>query len=846
MKRQWCLWWLGMMLMVSGVHANDQQRYLAYLQLNLSRAADAELDMMEEAVKAGCNAVHLTIHWDYVYPSATSQPDWKKYDSQIALAQKLGVKVALRIYLGRNEGRIAGFMSNDERQRDQQGRALVSGYASTYFSFASQPAVDKGNSFIKEVCERYKTAQEQGIISWVSVCLTPTQETGYFFENSPEGYAQPTVFDYSPAMKREFRIWLSRKYTKIARLNVFWQTDYKDFQEVEPQTALANRDQVFWGQAGKDWYVFRHAIFKQFIEQTTRAIKNVHSGYRVITDFGSVFDQLSAVCGSVAFRDLNAGTDGVKINNDVRYDHRFSMDILRSNVLPNQWILNEVFPDFRAQKASELITQQFDESYAHGARWISVVLGTKEVLEQAKPILKSTATKWLSAPFVDVLPKAYMTYNLSRVLEFGYFSGGVYGEWANRAGPESNRSPVNIRMIEDILADSLQGAINRPPYVKNPLPTKTIKVNSPFSYRLSSEVFVDVDGAISSVALQGQPSWLRFSNGIFSGTPTQTGIYTFTVRATDDDGAIVETTFTIIVDNLGRFNQAPTLRKRISNAEGLYKQPFILSISDSTFVDLDGFISRMEVIGLPAWAQYRKGEIRGLADTVGVYSLRVRGYDDEDAVVETSFTITINYPTVYFDLIQAGKPGQRFLIKRLQPKEQLLQHQLPTAVNVYANCDAVFDAFDLEITGAQYQKTSTTSSPFSLYEGDAGLPVTAGKYFLRGKAYFRKQLIASTEYELDFLPSDPVSKQPISVEDWSVFPNPATDFVHLKHPSGKLSSPRFVTLLGQEITVPEETMYRSGTQISFNLRQLRLGAGIYFLKLQLEDATWKVFRVVKY
>ena len=298
MKRQWCLWWLGMMLMVSGVYANDQQRYLAYLQLNLSRAADAELDMMEEAVKAGCNAVHLTIHWDYVYPSATSQPDWKKYDSQIALAQKLGVKVALRIYLGRNEGRIAGFMSNEERQRDQQGRALVSGYASTYFSFASQPAVDKGNSFIKEVCERYKTAQEQGIISWVSVCLTPTQETGYFFENSSEGYPHPTVFDYSPAMKREFRIWLSRKYTKIARLNVFWQTEYKDFQEVEPPTALANRDQVFWGQAGKDWYVFRHAIFKQFIEQTTRTIKNVHSGYRVITDFGSVFDQLSAVCGS--------------------------------------------------------------------------------------------------------------------------------------------------------------------------------------------------------------------------------------------------------------------------------------------------------------------------------------------------------------------------------------------------------------------------------------------------------------------------------------------------------------------------------------------------------------------
>ena len=100
-------------------------------------------------------------------------------------------------------------------------------------------------------------------------------------------------------------------------------------------------------------------------------------------------------------------------------------------------------------------------------------------------------------------------------------------------------------MVEDILADSLQGAINRPPYVKNLLPTKTIKVNSPFSYRLSSEVFVDTDGVISTIELQNQPSWLTFFNGVFRGTPPQIGIYTFTVRATDDDGATVQTLFTI-------------------------------------------------------------------------------------------------------------------------------------------------------------------------------------------------------------------------------------------------------------------------------------------------------------
>jgi hypothetical protein len=843
----WWLIWIASIVGISATWANDQQRYLAILLLNLDRSPTADLDLLEDAVKAGCNAVHLTIHWDQVYPTTTSQADWLKYDNQIALAQKLGVKVALRIHLGRNEARMQGFWTNDDRQRDHQGKVLLGAYSTTFFSYAHRPSVEKARVFIKEVCQRYLPQQKQGVISWVSVTTTPTQELGYHYENAPDGSGVGTyaaLYDYSAVMQQEFRIWLGRKYKKIARLNALWQTEYGSFENVVPPVSLKNLTQTFWDPSGRDWYVFRHAMLKLFIEQTTETIKGVSASFRVVTDMGSVFDGISGIRGTYGFVDLNRSTDGIKINDAIEYDNRFSADVVRSNAYPDKWVLNEAFaaPSFDRIE----IARQIDENYAHGTRWLSVVIGTRASLEHVREIIQKVVTQWLKTPYVSANPRASMTYSLSRVLEFGYFSGGVYGEWVNRAGPESNRQPVDIRMVEDLLADSLQGSINRAPFVKNILPTKTIRVNSNFSYRLSSEVFIDIDGAIGAVEIKNLPDWLKFSNNTFSGTPTRTGTFIMTLRATDDDGAAVETNFTIIVNEAGQSNLYPTVRKRISDAIALYKQPLILAVSDSNFVDYDGFIGRIELIGLPTWAQYRKGEIRGLADTTGEYIITVKAYDDEEAAVTTTFKITVNYPTVLFDLIQAGKPGQRFLIKRLTKNDVLLEHTLPPSLNIYASCDAIFDAFDLELSGAYTRTVKTTRSPYSLFDGDGGFPTVAGKYSLKGTAYFRKELIATTTYSFEILPTDPVSKTPITLADWTVYPNPARDFLQITLPAN-ISSPQIqlVSLLGVGMPIAESAIFKSVRHISLNLQQLSLSSGIYFLKLQNEDGTWRVFKVVK-
>lgn len=845
LKRRY-LWgfWIASLLYSSLTFANDQQRYLAVLLLNTNRSLDVDLDLLEGGVKAGCNAVHLTIYWDQVYTTATSQADWRKYDTQINLAQKLGVKIALRILVGRHVSRIQGFWDNEHRQRDQQGQALISGYSATYFSYAHRPSVEKARAFIKEVCQRYNNLQQQGVISWVSVSTTPTQETGYYHENAPEGYNYPTVFDYSPVMQQEFRIWLSRRYKKIERLNVFWQTEYKSFEEVTPPVSLKYREQVFWGQSGRDWYVFRHAIFKQFVEQTTQTIKSVNSTYRVITDFGSVFDQISVFNGTLAFRDLNRSTDGVKINDDLQYDHRFSTDLLRSNVLPGQWVLNEVYPD--PKHSPELITRQIDENFEHGAHWVSIVIATQAALDVVRPIIQASVPKWLKKPYAEVSPVAYMDYTLSRVVEFGYYSGGVYGEWLNRAGHESNRKPVAIRMVEDLLVDSLQGSINQVPVVRNSLPTKIAKVNNAFSYRLSSEVFADIDGIIDTVVINNIPSWLTFKNNVFSGTPPQTGSFTMLLRATDDDGASVETNFTIIVNNVGRTNQIPIVQKPIQNVKGVYKQPFTFTFSDSIFADFDGFITRLEVTGLPSWAQFRRREIRGLADAVGEYTITVRAYDDEEAVAQTSFKITISYPIVSFDLIQAGRVGERFLIKRLQNEEVLSSSDLPPLLNIYATCDAVFDEFELQLSGGHVQKAQSESSPFALFRGDGGFPTVVGTYQVKGNAYFQKELISSATFRFQIIATDPLTKLPIPLADWALFPNPCYQFLNVKLPDNvSIQKIQLVNVLGQTQPILDNATSIANQLLSINLTDFKLPAGVYFLKLQKEDSSWQAFKLIK-
>ncbi len=826
------------------VFAQTSQRYLALATLNLDSSPNYGQDLIEEAARNGCNAFHITIQWHHIYPTATSQPNWQQIDNQIATCQKLGLRVALRVSLCRNRDLLNGFWTSNETQKDDKGAELLGVHLNRTFSFTHQPTVEKAKSFIQEVHKRYESYLKQGVIIWTSVTTTSTQEIGYHFENyRADASTYTTAYDYSEPMQAEFRRWLTRKYTKISRLNARWQTDFGSFTDVMPPTQPADATTTFFDDAGKDWYVFRHQILKNLIEQTTDVIKKVNPNYKVIADFGSVYDQLSGLRGSYGLVDLCKTVDGVKVNDDLSYDHYFSMDMIRTKAFAGRWAMNEVFLPGADPKEVE---RQLDENFAAGAHWINVVAGSMAQLQPAASQVKAMATKWLKTPYTDIQTKGRVQYSLSNILAYNYFS--VFREWTQQAGPVGNRQPVDITLVEDLLADSLQGSLNRAPIVKNLLPAKTIRVNTNFSYKISPEVFKDIDGTITRIEVTNQPAWLRFTNGAFTGTPTQLGTYNMTLRAFDDDGAWVETSFIIIVNNVGRANQAPVVKKKKTELIGLFKQPFAFVIADSLFADVDGFISRVEIKGLPTWAQFKNGEIVGIGSVIGEYPLTIKAFDDDEASVEISLLLKINYPTITFGLIQAGPPASRRLIKALANNETLNASTLPTMLNVYPDCNAFFTSFELELLGPNRKTSRSKRSPFGLYESDSGFVAMAGTYQLKGRAYFQTQLISSQTIQFKIASFDPITGKLITLPEWTAYPNPFEENINIVLPNGLATSQlqfQLLTLTGQKIAVLPQTITFLDQTASIDMAVGSLNNGVYLLEVMDEGKLLKTWKIIK-
>src|SRR5690606_35073961 len=97
------------------------------------------------------------------------------------------------------------------------------------------------------------------------------------------------------------------------------------------------------------------------------------------------------------------------------------------------------------------------------------------------------------------------------------------------------------------------------------------------------------------------PPWLKFSNGEFSGTPSEVGDYRVTLKAYDNQNAFVETYITISVKDQSFFNTAPIVSKPIPMQFSPENQEYIFDIPGDTFVDPDGYITNLILHAHPTW-----------------------------------------------------------------------------------------------------------------------------------------------------------------------------------------------------------------------------------------------------
>jgi Beta-galactosidase/Putative Ig domain len=529
---------IGPPIMASNV-ADDKQRYYC-VELLLGSSDEGTTTLMEQAAAAGSNAVMLVVDWGYVYKDKNSSANWANLDKKVKRARELGLKIFIRVNLSRHSSVFGDFWTDAESMIDGAGNKLDNNGRS--FSFGAQTVVDRALAFVKETAVRYNYAQQAGDLLAISVVTTPTQEAGYHFSNENSNGAYSTLFDYSPLFLDGFQLWLKNKYKDIRRLNEVWFSAYgiiDSFDNVNPPFDPNYLQGSFAFKSGLDWYLYRHQMLKKFMDSVSQTIKNVNPTYKVINEYGSVYDGLGQRRGTFGFRDLGTNTDGIKINNEHSSPHKFSTDLMRSN-LPGKWIMNEMFPEPNVP-----ISEMFrfgDECFEHGCKLITFVVADQKHLDYFKPAITYFKQKWLNVPLEVIKPAATMTVKLSEILNGnGYDQPGYKAQWNELY--EQYKKPIEILLAEDII----QKEGNIAPTIDAGITNQSTVMGFSWKFQIPSDAFQDVDGFVASYETTGLPNGLLLKNSTIIGTPTVAGKFQITVKCFDNSNASVSTNFTLVV-----------------------------------------------------------------------------------------------------------------------------------------------------------------------------------------------------------------------------------------------------------------------------------------------------------
>lgn len=432
---------------------DDNKRYLALMLVNESEEAD-ETGAIQTAHDLGFNAVYLTVRWDAIKCHnaacmATSDPNgntvdpnwntsnryWDQIDQQVAKAKQLGMKIAMRIHLGSADlrptmafaKRSAYLWGDNNYQQKSDGSIDMGGYNFRIWSFSKQTAIDAAKGFIGEVLNRYGYLEGENNLLFVSLSTTTSQELEYIAGT-----------DYSQAAKDAYNAWYQTKYG----------------------TNAPNYPQDYTSTEGKKWYTFKHRQLRGVIDQVSTQISSYNTNIKFINDYGSAFDPLSANRGTLGFKNLGVNTDGIKVNDDYNYDHRFSMDILRTN-FPGRWIMNETL--LNTSYSNSTMYDFMNESFTHGAKIFSVVGGTSSMTHFSTP-LSQIATQWITGAngnMTTITANGTVNYTFDEILHanfngnrFSTSTRDIYQEWLNQYNSNpSNGKPVNVVLNDDELND---------------------------------------------------------------------------------------------------------------------------------------------------------------------------------------------------------------------------------------------------------------------------------------------------------------------------------------------------------------------------------------------------------
>jgi hypothetical protein len=468
-------------IVVAAAPVVSNEKFLA-LSLVYPHESDT-LSLIQTFADAGCNAIQMTVDYRMIHGFNPLPNAWGVYDAVYNKAKGLGMKVGVRIALddaclksavttgSENGVSICNGILNANRMKGQglggasdrliyQNNAGPSATDSGQFedrvleSLNSPAFTSKLSSFVDEVVRHYNQSQFIGSLAWMSVAISSTQELNY-----PTGTTKDNggdyLFDYSDVMIGGFRIWLANKYATIADLNTAWGSSYASFGVVQAKLPSGGTFvSAFQGNDGKDWFNYRTKVLKDVNQQFYNIVKSINPNIKTVTEFGSVYDRLSAQrSGNIDFKTI-VMTDGIKINDAPEYDSRFSMDLIRT-AFPNKLIMNEV--EFRLDK-EQLCIQQMENCKNHKCGWLNLFQPRNFIAANKLSIVTDFANSYLNSGAVVVDNTKTATFNLSDTLNKGgvnFDDNGTYNDlnntnaYAHWKALYTNK-PINLVMVNDL------------------------------------------------------------------------------------------------------------------------------------------------------------------------------------------------------------------------------------------------------------------------------------------------------------------------------------------------------------------------------------------------------------
>ncbi|SDF72214.1 Por secretion system C-terminal sorting domain-containing protein [Dyadobacter soli] len=493
-----------------------QQRYLGLSLVNEGNWSDLEL--IEQAHDVGCNAVFLSIQWGAIegYISRANKAQygqgynvWKMYDEQIAKARSLGMKIGINVAVSSVDNATQsysdryGIDTGDGWLRDE--RILNAGFDGTeavfqkyggaingvhvqfvMTSLAAQSTRDRVSDFARKVAQRYGYLQNTNELLYMDLIYTRQGEAEFEVGTDKYHFEEPTnlrdgnsMADYSQPMQNGYKTWLAAKYEKIQSLNFVWGTNYTSFDQISPKRPSYS---MFAQADGADWYLYRTQVLKEINNIFKNTVKSVDSRINVIAHHGSVFDKLSLGRTTFAFNDVAAELDGIKINDDNNYDHRFAIDLLRAN-LPGKLYINEA--GYSPNHGISNFISYATESYLHGAQAVSCMFFENLLRDGGGPAVRELADTWVNQPVATPTPSNQDSFTLSGIIQQNgcvtnrnsYSSDcDAYKTWMN-ARNTAGGTPVNILLSND-LQKNCQISITGATSASNPTIGSSINLSS--------------------------------------------------------------------------------------------------------------------------------------------------------------------------------------------------------------------------------------------------------------------------------------------------------------------------------------------------------------------------------